>query len=167
MEHLLEKTVTRKKDSRDYAVIFFTVLITIVLSVGVLFLPPPVNTWFPVFYLAGWYIAYRIITSRNVEYEYSFVDNALTVTRICGRRWRKQVFSASLHEFDHFFFFDPVHNRGDTSRIQREIYANSSQVSENLLCGVIYYDGKQTAVYLSADARMIDYIHRHSDKRVS
>jgi hypothetical protein len=165
MEHFLERRVVKEKTQEDNGIILLTVVATVLLSAGVLFVKH-VNTYFPVVYLVLWYLAYRVILSRSVEYEYVFVDNALTIDRITGKKWRKRVFNASLNDFDVFSFLKPKDSGTFLQEARLEIPKGVFGRPDGLMYGVIHYDEKKTVVYFPIDETVMEYVRKHTDYKV-
>ena len=50
--------------------------------------------------ILSWFIAYRIVRSRNLEYEYTLTNNYLDIDVIKGRKKRKTVVSIDVKKID-------------------------------------------------------------------
>lgn len=84
----LEYIISHKKQSKDYRIIAGIIL-------GALLLLTACLLWFPVWlpltlFLAVWG-SYRLISARNLEYEYSFADGVLTIDKIVARQYRRRL----------------------------------------------------------------------------
>lgn len=50
--------------------------------------------------ILSWYGAYRVVKSRNLEYEYTITNNYFDIDSIRGRRKRKQVLSIDVKKIE-------------------------------------------------------------------
>ena len=103
MDVFMEKIVPKRKDLKDSLIasliVFFTVVVSLILIVFKI--PLLSELGLNIFIVAGLiYLAYRLITSRNVEFEYIVTNGDLDIDRITAKRKRKRIFSASCKEFD-------------------------------------------------------------------
>lgn len=97
MDIFVEQIVKKKFGAKDYAITFLTIFVgLLILFLCVAFFP------------AGLFIAlvgvcfgaYFLITSRNLEFEYSVTNGDLTIDKIINRRKRKRVISLDLHSVE-------------------------------------------------------------------
>ena len=103
MDVFVEQIVKRKAGMTDYLVIAGIVLLGVVLILAsMIFLQQ-----FAVIVLAGViYGAYYLITSRNLEFEYSCTNDDFTVDKIINRRKRKRIASFDLHSVEEMGKYD-------------------------------------------------------------
>lgn len=97
MDTFIEQLVKKKLGPADYAVIAGTLLAGLTLAfLAVLFLLP-----LALFVLAGVaYGAYELISSRNLEFEYSVTNGDITIDKVINRRKRRPVISIEAHELE-------------------------------------------------------------------
>ncbi len=97
MDIFIEKIVKRRKTPTDIAFAVLMVLVALILSfVAFTFLQS-----FAIVVVFGiGYLAYILITRRNIEYEYSVTNGDLDIDMIANQRKRKRVFSMSCKEFE-------------------------------------------------------------------
>ena len=108
MDIFVEQIVKKKFGAKDYAITFLTVFAGLIL----LFL---CLAFFPValfLVLVGvCFGAYFIISSRNLEFEYSVTNGDLTIDKIVNRRKRKRVISLDLHNVEEMGKYNPEAHR--------------------------------------------------------
>lgn len=109
----LENLVPRKKDAKDKAIIVLVVLAGVVLTVVLLMLMFGLSMaamssdqmrnmssmTFSIGLLlvaAVWYGVYRIINSRNVEYEYIVTNSELDIDKVMSKRGRKHLITIDV-----------------------------------------------------------------------
>lgn len=97
MDIFIEQLVKRKKGSKDI-LIWVGVLLGIAIILFLVFAMAPVLL-LPV--LIGLIAAaYFILSSRNIEYEYSVTNSDITIDKIINRRKRKNVLSVDAHDIE-------------------------------------------------------------------
>ena len=109
MDIFVEQIVKKKFGPKDYLVFAAVVVLGLALVfLSVLFLLP-----FAVLIFAGvCFGAYQIITSRNLEFEYSATNGDITVDKIIYRRRRKRLISLDAKSVEEMGKYDPQKHRG-------------------------------------------------------
>lgn len=162
MENIYEKSVVKPRDLKDNLITLFTVLGTVGLIVF-LYLIEPVRQF--IFAIAAGliYLAYRIITGRNIEYEYILAGNSIAMDKIINKSRRKRVFNCDLTDFD---IVAPVE-----SDYYREYVQNTAKILEMVsgdnkadeYFGLTEYKGKRTMLIFETDEKAREHIRRHLD----
>lgn len=97
MDIFVEQIVKKKFGGKDYAIVALTVFLgLVILFICMAFFPPALFLALVGVCAA----AYFIITSRNLEFEYSVTNGDLTIDKIVNRRKRKRVVSLDLHNVE-------------------------------------------------------------------
>lgn len=96
MDIFIEQLVKRKLGAADYLIIVGSILAGCVI-IFLSMLVPVITTFVLVGVCFG---EYYLITSRNVEYEYSVTNGDITVDKIIARRKRKRIISIDAHNVD-------------------------------------------------------------------
>lgn len=100
MDIFIEKLVKKQKNSQDTLFIIGVVLATlIVLFVIIPLIPVVSNFWFFFVILFG-FLAYYLIRSRNIEFEYSLTNSDLDVDKIIDQKRRKHLLSVDCKSFE-------------------------------------------------------------------
>jgi hypothetical protein len=103
MDIFVEQIVKKKFGTKDYLVFPATAFGGVILVLLSLLAPA-----FSLLVLIGvCFAAYYIITSRNLEFEYSVTNGDITIDKIINRRKRKRVISADAHEIEEMGKFRP------------------------------------------------------------
>ncbi len=156
MDTFMEKLVTKKKSMADHLITVGIVLAAMLLIMIVLIIPVLQELGISLIIAAGIaYLGYRLLSSRNVEYEYIVTNGDLDIDKIVSRRKRKRIFSANCKEFD---IVAPVrsdsYNRS-SQEIKKKIDASSSTASTDAWFASLNYKGEKTIVIFEPDERML------------
>lgn len=156
MDTFMEKLVAKKKTMADHLITFGIVLASMLLITIVLMIQVLQELGIGLILAVGiGYLGYRLLSSRNVEYEYIVTNGDLDIDKIISRRKRKRIFSANCKEFD---IVAPVksdsYNRS-AQEIRKKIDASSSTDSANAWFVTLNYKGEKTIVIFEPDERML------------
>jgi hypothetical protein len=157
MDVFMEKIVARKKDYKDNMMLVGIVLATLILTLVVLNVPIIRQLGIGLFLFAGLiYLAYRFITSRNVEFEYVVTNGELDIDKIISRRKRKRIFSASCKEFDILARVKSNSFSQSVQSIKKRIDASSNINSPDAFFATLNYKGEKTLLIFEPDERMLN-----------
>lgn len=156
MDTFIEKLVTKKKSAADHLITVGIVLAAMLLIMIALMIQVLQELGISLIIAAGIaYLGYRLLSSRNVEYEYIVTNGDLDIDKIISRRKRKRIFSANCKEFD---IVAPVksdsYNRS-AQEIKKKIDASSSMDSADAWFVSLNYKGEKTVVIFEPDERML------------
>ena len=156
MDTFIERLVTKKKGFKDNMItagILTGAIILILLSLTVKVIN---QIGLGIFFAAGFvYLGYRLIASRNVEFEYIVTNGDLDIDKITAQRKRKRIFSASCKEFE---ILSPVKSNSFSQSVQsikNRIDASSSIDSPGAYFATLNYKGAKTVVIFEPDEKMI------------
>jgi len=156
MDTFMEKLVTKKKSIADRLITAGIILGTILLILVVLMIQILQELGISLIIVVGIaYLGYRLLTSRNVEYEYIVTNGDLDIDKIISRRKRKRIFSANCKEFD---IVAPVKSDSfsrSSQEIKNRIDASSSIDSPDAWFVTLNYKGEKTIVIFEPDERML------------
>lgn len=104
MDIFVEQIVKKKFGSKDYLIMTATVIgALLLLLLSLMFIPG-----FAFLILIGLcFGVYYLITSRNLEFEYSVTNGDITIDKIINRRKRKRVISTDAHSIEEIGKFKP------------------------------------------------------------
>lgn len=112
MDIFIEQIIKKKFGKSDYLV-FAAVLLGSCVILGIFAVCIPMLL-LPV--LVGVFAAdYYLITSRNLEYEYSVTNGDITIDKVISRRKRKRVISVDAHNIEEMGKFKPEIVRNKSS----------------------------------------------------
>ncbi|NJD03485.1 MAG: hypothetical protein FIA99_13030 [Ruminiclostridium sp.] len=157
MDVFMEKIVTKKKDIKDNLITAGIILSTIIVIFISMNIPIIYQMQIGLFIVAGLiYLAYRLITSRNVEYEYVVTNGELDIDKIISRRKRKRIFSSSCKEFDIVARVKSNSFSQSVQSIKNRIDASSSLDSPDAFFATLNYKGEKTLVIFEPDEKMLN-----------
>ncbi len=157
MDVFMEKIVAKKKDFKDNLMVAGIILGAVILAFVLINIPFISQLGIGLFLIAGLiYLAYRLITSRNVEYEYVVTNGELDIDKIISQRKRKRIFSASCKEFDIVAKVKSNSFSQSVQGIKNRIDASSSLESPDAYFVTLNYKGEKTLVIFEPDEKMLN-----------
>lgn len=154
MDTFIEKIVVKKKDFKD-ALIVASIIVGSLLLMLIAINIPIINNFGLIIVTGIVYLAYRLITARNVEYEYLVTNGDLDIDVIIAQRKRKRIFSANCREFDIVAKKNSDHFTSSVQNIRNRIIAASDQNSPDAYFITLSYNGEKTLVIFEPDERML------------
>ena len=152
MDTFIEKIVNKKRDFKD-TLITVGIILAVLIAVPFAFRIPLLNAFIVVGLV---YLAYYLITSRNLEYEYIVTNGDLDIDKIIARRKRKRIFSASCKDFDILAKVKSNSYSLQVQSIKNRIEAVSSMDSDDVYFATLNYKGDRTVVFFEPDERMLN-----------
>lgn len=108
MDIFVEQLIKKKLDGKDYLIIAGIIAAGVILIIASTLIP-----MISAIVLVGvCFGAYYLITSRNLEFEYSVTNGDITIDKIINRRNRKRVISMDAHNIDFMGRYDPKTHSG-------------------------------------------------------
>ena len=159
-----EYLVSRRKTLFDFIVIILMVLAAVFATVALMsFLVLQIYGMFAALAIAGvWYVAYLIIGSRNIEYEYCVTENIFDIDIITAKRNRKKLVSFDLKNAEIIApattdYINEFENKNVTSKIDAS--AGDSKVLDFF---AIYKTdgGNLVRVVFTPDMRVLEMIKK-------
>ncbi|NLK86790.1 MAG: hypothetical protein GX279_04770 [Clostridiaceae bacterium] len=156
MDTFIEKLVTRKKTVVDHIITALVVLV-ILLALFFFFMTNlRIGMGIDLLLIVGIiYFGYRLITSRNVEYEYIVTNGDLDIDVIVAKRKRKRIFSANCKEFE---IVAPVKSSSFSQQVQsikNRIDTSSTIDSPDAYFITLNHNNSRTLVIFEPDERML------------
>ena len=148
MDIFTEKIVSKKKDYVDYLIILVTMLIIFILSFIIILMAGPFyfGIGLALVVLLG-YIGYRIITSRDIEFEYSLTNGDLEIAKIISKKRRKRIFHGSCKLFEVVDKVSSNKHNNAVNNVTSKINAASSMKASDVYFFVSNYNEKKVIVY--------------------
>jgi len=161
MDIFIERIVAKKRDMKDNLISVGVILGSLLLFFILLNIPVVsqlINQLgLGIFIFAGLvYLSYRVIVSRNVEYEYILTNGDLDIDKITAKRKRKRIFSGSCKEFDILARVKSEEFKKAIYSIKNRIDASSTMLSNNAFFITANYKGMKTMVIFEPDERMLN-----------
>lgn len=162
MENIYEKCIVKPRDAKDNIVTLAAVLGAIALC-ATAFLIPIIRPYAFAVAIVVIYLAYKIITDRNIEYEYTLAGNSISMDKIYNKRKRKRLMNCDLTDFSIMAPVSSNHYEEHRDNVARVISAVSGDDKPSEYFGIVEYDGKRTMLVFEADERAVSHIKKHID----
>ena len=162
MENIYEKSIVKKKTAVDNIIVLAAVLLTIgIFAASILWEPlrPYAVAIGIVLVIAAW----RVITDRNIEYEYTLAGDSFALDKIMNKRRRKRIINCDLTDFDIVAPVASRHYEEFRNNYSRKIYAVSGDVPDEEFFGIIEYKQKRTIVIFETDERARLHLAKYLD----
>ena len=157
MDTFMEKLVNKRKCMKDQLITVGVILGGMIIIMIILSIPVLAQLGVSFFVAAAIaYLGYRLITSRNVEFEYIVTNGDLDIDKITSRRKRKRIFSASCKEFDVLSHVKSNSFSQSVQSIKNRIDASSSIDSPDAYFATLNYKGQKTLLIFEPDERMMN-----------
>ena len=157
MDTFMEKIVAKRKGLRDNLITTGIILGTVVLIMLSMSIKVISQLGLGVFIAAGLiFLAFRLITARNVEFEYIVTNGEIDIDKIISRRKRKRIFSASCKEFEILSRVKSNSFSQSVQSIKNRIDASSSIDSADAFFATLNYKGEKTLLIFEPDERMLN-----------
>lgn len=133
MDIFVEQIIKKRFDAKDFLISAAVILAGfLIAAAGFIFMP-----YVAAFILAGAAFGiYCVISSRNLEFEYSVTNGDLTIDKIINRRSRRHVLSFDVKEMESFGTYRPEQHRGGS--YTERLFLAESEAPENAW----YFSGK-------------------------
>jgi len=165
MENIIEKSIVKEKEKKDKVIVIFTVVFCIILCAIPFFIKGMIG-YTPVILLILIYTTYRIVVSRNIEYEYEFVEDSFTISKIINKSYRKLIIKSSLSEFDIIAPLNSKHYEEIKNNVQIKLKATSNINKQAEYFGIIQYKGKRTCVIFESNDKILSHIKNQIDYKL-
>ena len=167
MDTFMEKLVTRKKTLTDHLITIGAVIGSALLILLALSIPILIQLGLSLVLAAvAAYLGYRVITSRNIEYEYIVTNGDLDIDMIVSKRKRKRIFSANCKEFDIVSPVKSSHFDQSVQSIKNRIDASSSIDSPDAYFITLNYNGERTLVIFEPTEKMLNNFRLYIPRKV-
>jgi hypothetical protein len=167
MDTFIEKLVTRKKTAVDYIIIALVVALILVALFFFLATNIRIGMGIDLLLVVGMiYLGFRIITSKNVEYEYIVTNGDLDIDMIVAKRKRKRIFSANCKEFE---IVAPVKSSSFSQQVQsikNRIDASSSPDAPGAYFATLVHNNSRTVVIFEPDERILKNFRTYIPRKV-
>ncbi len=162
MENVYEKCVVKPRDIKDNFITLSTVLGAIALCVTA-FLIEPIRKYAMAVVVVSGYLAYKLITDRNIEFEYILAGNSIAMDRIYNKRRRKRMLNCDLTDFDLIAPVASAYYEEHKDNIAKKVSAVSGDNKETEYFGLLEYNGKRTMLVFEADERAVSHIKKYAE----
>jgi len=159
MDLFTEKIVEKKKDYLDFVIVFATIIISLILAFIIILIAGPLYFGIGLALVAiiG-YLGYRIITSRNIEFEYSLANGDLEISKIISKKKRKRIFYGNCKQIEVMDKLSSDKHNRVVNNVSGKIHAVSSMKSQDVYFFISQYNEKKVIVYLEPGDEILSKI---------
>lgn len=157
MDSFIEKIVAKKRDGMDRLQIAGAVIFGIVLLFATMFiqLPPAISQFSIFIWAAVFYLIFRFMRSKNVEYEYAVTNGDMDIDKITAQKKRKRIFSGHAKNYEIVAKMHSDRYNQSYADTQNKIIAVSSLKEEDVYFIITQYKGQRTIVYFQPSEKML------------
>jgi hypothetical protein len=152
MDIFMEKIVRKKKDFKDYLITAAIVIAAVILILVVLTYLSSMGFIITVGII---YMAYLLITTRNVEYEYAVTNGDLDIDKIIAQRKRVRIFSENCKNFEIVAKLKSDHFTPQYRSFKGQIDCTSTREADGVWFIALNYKNEQTIVYFEPTEKML------------
>lgn len=159
MDYFSECIIKKKKTAQDVMSVIITIMVTLMAFYGILlqFLAVKFIILIPVEIAVIVYSVYRIISSMNVEFEYSVTNGDLDIDKVISKKRRKKFARLKLRDIEYFAPFGDEHIKvAEDQSIKKIIDASSSIDAPRLHFAVYYNNGEKMCLLFEPTDEMIE-----------
>ena len=158
MDSFIEHIVKRKKKNGDYLMMLCIILGGLILCFFA-FGFGTIGAWIIVGIIYG---MYRMITNRNIEYEYSLTNGDLDIDKIIAKRKRIKVISVHSKDFEYFARVqDPEHKKEFEKGAEKTVYAYCGEITQDTCFAAFYVDNVKTMLIFEPTEKMKEIIRSY------
>ena len=174
MDIFIEEMVECRKSFLQNLATFGLVILSVVVAFVLMFVLAPMvgpqfGTIMPLVAMGIFYLAYKVVTAQNIEYEYSMVNTEIDVDKIINRKNRKRLTTAKVTGLEAFGVCNE--KKGEYEKYLadisvKKIFASADKKSaENYF--IVYYDESiKTMLVFSPSEKITEMIEKFNPKRV-
>lgn len=156
-----EFIVKRKKSPLEWAGLCFITIACIALILLVFFFGQRLMMLMPLLIIGICWGGYYLLTSLNIEYEYSVTNGDMDVDKIIAQRKRKRVLTCNAKDF---LFFAPVSEQYahafQDSGLVKKYDVSSNAHPERAYFIIANLDGEKTRIVFEPTERIIEHFKR-------
>lgn len=159
MDFFNEWIVKKKRTAQDVMSVIITIMVALMFLYGILlqFMAAKLRYFIPVEIALIIYLAYRIISSMNVEFEYFVLNGDLDIDKVIAKKRRKKLIRIKLRDVEYFAPFEDEHIKvAEDSSIRKIIDASSSIDAPRLYFAIYYNNSEKVCLLFEPTDEMIE-----------
>lgn len=165
----IERMVKKNMDGKDIAIIAgILVLASLILLASIIFLMPSFGPFVPFIVLVGVVFGgYKLIATRNLEFEYSNTNGYITVDKIMNKETRKRLMTFECRDVEEIGKYKENEQRLQNKPVDTKLFA--SQMSDGTDAWYIIVRAQKTGKTLlafSPDEDFLESVKRFIPKQL-
>lgn len=168
IEYMIKAKKTGRVIFRQTLIIFGCLIALMAVTFVFLILPPAALNLWPLFMAGVIYLAYRLIASLEVEYEYTLTNGELDVDKITNRKRRKRLITVHSKTFIEFGKADKQKDFADKDKEYARIIDASGH--SEIFCdyyAVFFKNGQKIKLIFNPTGKMIDVFRFYAPRVVT
>ena len=156
IEHMIKAKKTTSTVFRQILIIIATIVVLLAITFVFLVLPPAALSVFPLLMAGVIYLAYRLLGSLDLEYEYILTNGELDIDKIANRKRRKRIITVHAKTFIEFGKAEKKDFYDKEKKYTRIIDASGHS---NAFCdyyAVFFKNGQKIKLIFNPTGKMID-----------
>ena len=170
MDDFIEILIVKKKTFADAMLSTGLYTLALILSVAIsaVFYLNKLGNLILIAIVALFYFAYRINSQRNIEFEYSLVNNDLDIDKIISQRKRKRVLSFKCSDIE---VMAPVSSNECNSNFQKETAGNIINVTSGTRANFEYFavikkDNENIRLIFEPSHKMVEVMRKYNPRNI-
>lgn len=163
MENIYEKNVVKQKTAIDNLITLAAVILTLGLVV-VSILWEPLRLYVIAITIVAVIASWRVITDRNIEFEYTLAGDSFSLDKIMNKRRRKRIINCDLTDFDIIAPIKSKHYEDNRNNYAKKIVTVSGDAPDDEFFGILEYKGKRTLLIFETDDRARKHMKKFLDQ---
>ncbi len=156
IEHMIKAKKTSSTVSRQILIVFATILVLLGVTLVFLILPSATLGVYPLFMAGVIYLAYRLLGSFDVEYEYILTNGELDIDKITNRKRRKRIITVHSKTFIEFGKAEKKDFSDKDKNYTRIIDASGHSKAFCDYYAVFFKNGQKIKIIFNPTGKMID-----------
>lgn len=167
MEYMIAEKQTAKTIFKKIGIYFAALVITFISFIIMMMFPSALIGMLPMVIVLIFYIAYRINTSFDVEYEYILTNGELDVDKITNKKRRKRLMTIHCKSFTAFAKVgDKEFLSEENGEFVRVIDASAKSSALEDYYAVFYKNGQKIKLIFNPTQKMIDSFRMYAPRVV-
>ena len=157
IEYMIKAKKTGPVIFRQILIVFGCIFVLMAVTFVFLILPPVAINFWPIFMAGVIYLAYRLLASLDVEYEYILTNGELDVDKITNKKRRKRLMTIHCKSFTAFAKVgDKEFLSEENGEFSKVIDASAKSSALEDYYAVFYKNGQKIQLIFNPTQKMIE-----------
>lgn len=166
IEHMIKARKTPSTVFRQVLIVIATVVVLLGVTFVFLVLPPVALNVYPLFMAGVIFLAYRLLGSLDVEYEYIFTNGELDIDKITNRKRRKRIITIHTKTFIEFGKAEKKDFCDKDKQFTRIIDASGHSKAFCDYYAVFFKNGQKIKLIFNPTLKMIDAFKLYAPRTI-
>lgn len=166
IEHMIKAKKTPSTVFRQILIIIATIVVLLAVTFVFLILPPVALNVCPLFMAGVIFLAYRLLGSLELEYEYTLTNGELDIDKIANRKRRKRIITVHAKTFIEFGKAEKKDFSDKDKNYARIIDASGHSKAFCDYYAVFFKNGQKIKLIFNPTGKMIDVFKLYAPRVV-